>query len=291
MNLRTVIWSGTLLALQPIAHSSGRKTGTVSDFRRETIFIDGKPLEAIPVLSGGTIRYSLRTASAKITQEWLSQAVGKLPFEAVHALHNGGALKVTGVEDVLTGERQAILRDLVPHMAIFGGVGGARAISGRLDVDTATPLARETAPLAQMYHTGAPVPDLSIYELVQKGKYGRFANIDGRDVQEGDPLEVENGGMIFWSQEVLPLGTRLLHCLQLNDVTPTELSYFLDVMKVWEKTARIGQQRRMGMGRIKPEYTREVLDLCANEAEIIPANWRDDLEGKQEQAKEALSWL
>lgn len=296
--LRTVVLTGKIKALQPIAHG-GKNSGTVHTFRRETIFgEDGVAIPAVPSVSGGTIRYSLRSTAAKIMHNFLV-GDGTLPFASIHAMFNGGAMKETkSVNELITGEKQAILRDTLPLFAVFGGMGGARSISGRLDVDSALPITKETSFLADYYEAKIPSEEalVSIYEIVERQSFGRFSSTEGADVQPLIDRESvrelpKGGGMLFWSQEVLPLGTEMFHSLCLNDATPVEVSFFMDVYKLWAKRAHIGQQRRAGMGKITPEYTMHVTNMAGQDADIVEVDWREELESKREQALEALSWL
>lgn len=298
-NLRTIINSGHITAVQPLAHGGGKNSGTVHTFRRETIFgEDGTPYHAIPSISGGTIRYTLRSIAAKIMHDFLV-GDGTLPFSTVHAMHNGGAMKETkSVKELITGEKQAILRETVPLFGVFGGMGGARAISGRLDVDSALPITQETAFLGDYYEGQRPDHEalLSAYELVQRLNYGRFSTTEGSDVQplidkESERELPKGGGMLFWSQEVLPVGTKLWHSITLNDATPVEASFFNEVLSVWKRRASIGQQRRVGMGKIMPHYTTSILSLSGAESELVDVNWRTELQDRKEEGLEALLWL
>lgn len=298
MQLRTTLYTGKIKALQPLAHG-GKNSGTVHTFRRETIFGEkGEPIPSTPSISGGTIRYSLRNIAAHIMHEYLV-GDGTLPFQTVHAMFNGGAMKETkNVNELITGERQAILRETVPLFAVFGGMGGARSISGRLAVDSAIPITKETAYLAQYYRTEIPSEEYlqSVYSIIEKQRFVRFSTSEGSSVQtlitpESDRELPKGGGMIFWSQEVLPLGSELFHSLCLTNATPVETSFFEEVVQVWSRNAHIGQQVRAGMGKIVPLYKKEVTTVAGSPTEQIPINWREALAERKEEALEALSWL
>lgn len=298
MQLRTTLYTGKLKAIQPLAHG-GKNSGTVHTFRRETIFGEhGQPIPATPSISGGTIRYSLRNTAAHIMHEFLV-GDGTLPFQTVHAMFNGGAMKETkSVTEVVTGEKQAILRETVPLIAVFGGMGGARSISGRLTVDSAIPITRETAYLSTYYMAEPPAEEYlqSVYSIIEKQRFVRFSTSEGSSVQplitpDSDRELPKSGGMIFWSQEVLPIGTELFHSICLNNATPIETSFFEEVMAVWMRRAHIGQQIRAGMGKVAPLYTKEVTTVAGTPAEQVPVNWREALADRKEEALEALSWL
>lgn len=297
--LRTIILSGRLQARQALAHG-GKNSGTVHTFRTETIYDEhGKPIYNTPSISGGTIRYSLRSVATKMMHDFLV-GDGKLPFHVVHAMHNGGSMKETkSVQEVITGEKQAKLRETVPLLGIFGGMGGARAISGRLDVDSAIPVTKETAYLAEHYQ-GTLIEDPeglpSIHAILERYKYGRFSTSEGSDVQSMIDLDSDRelpkgGGMLFWSQEVLPLGVHLWHSVCLNDATPVEVSFFDEMMSIWSKNAHIGQQRRIGMGKVEPKYQETVTNMAGVTAERVECDWREELKDRKDEALEILNLL
>ena len=135
----TLHYRGALTARTAIAHG-GDDRGIIHTFRHEHLILGGRPA-LVPIISGGAIRGSLRRTSAAMFQAALVGPEGRLPFPVVHALRTGGALTETrDHSEVLTGERQAMLRDLVPHFALFGVSGGGRIMSGRLHVGKALPV-------------------------------------------------------------------------------------------------------------------------------------------------------
>lgn len=298
--MRTVEYRGTLTALTSIAHG-GKDSGTVHAFRRESFVLpDGRLLPGVPVVSGGVVRGSLRRLAAAMTQDAIG-AGGALPFPVVHALRTGGALRETrSGGEVLTGERQARLREVIPMLGVFGLSAGGRIMSGRLVVDKPLPLAQETLYLTEHYGValdGYNPP--SVWQLVQRESYARFADVNDSSAQTyidaDDPAlrELPKGsGTMMWTHETLPPGTRLLHSLLLEDATAAEVSFFDDLVTAWSATARVGGQRARGLGRVRCDYTREVRDVAgrpvADEREV---DWRQVLSGRAEDVQEALGWL
>lgn len=299
--MRTLEWRGTLLALSSIAHT-GKESGTKHGFRRETLVQpDGTRLPGVPVISGGVVRGSMRRLAAAMAQHAIAGDSGRLPFPVVHALRTGGALRETrSREEVLTGERQAELRDLIPMLSVFGFSTSGRIISGRLEVDKPLPVAKETQFLAEHYGVdlhGFRAP--SVWELVQQEHYTRFADVNDSPAQpyiavDGEEArEIPKGsGNMLWSTETLSPGTRLFHSVVLNEATPVEVSFMDELMTRWGRRARIGSQVARGMGRVALDYERTVSDVLGDPAEEEPrVDWREHTRANHDRITEVLSWL
>lgn len=296
--MRTVEYRGTLLALTSISHG-GIENGTTQGFRRETFVLpDGKVFPSVPVISGGSVRGSLRRLAAKMTQHALAGDGGRLPFPAVHALRTGGALRETrSGGEVLTGERQARLRDLLPHFGVFGLAGGGRIMSGRLCVDKPLPVAAETAYLAEHYATEITTEPPSIWSVIQRETYTRIADVEAAAAQPyietaGDRELAKGSGNMIWTHETIVPGTRLFHSLVLEDATAIEVSFFDDLVRRWGRDARVGGQVARGHGRVHPEYARTVRDVLGDEADTETGPcWTEHIAEHREEAIEALGWL
>lgn len=298
--MRTIEWSGSITARSSIAHT-GKESGTNHGFRRETLLLPGGQRVSAPVISGGVIRGSMRRMAAMMAQQAVVGDGGRLPFSTVHALRTGGALRETrAAEEVLTGERQAEVRDLIPMLSIFGFSTSGRIVSGRLEVDKAVPITRETVHLAEHYGLD-PEPDTlpSLWDISQQEKYTRFADVLDAGAQpyiEVDPSqsrEIPKGsGHMLWSQETLLAGTPLYHQVVLSQATPIEVSFMDELMRRWSARGRVGAQIARGMGRVEMSYTRSCLDVLGDpvpeEAEV---DWRAVTEANRDRILEVLGWL
>lgn len=299
--MRTIEYRGTLLARSSIAHG-GKESGTAHLFRRETFVLpDGRCLPSVPVISGGVVRGSLRRYAAKMTQAAITDG-DPLPFPAVHALRTGGALRETRSSgEVLTGEKQAKLRDLIPMLSLFGLSAGGRIMSGRLIVDKPLPVTTETMFLHDHYQValGDTYQPPSIWQTLQRETYTRFADVNDASAQPyiDDTAEAEReipkgSGTMLWTQETIPPGTRLFHSLALEEATPVEVAFFDDLVARWSRSAQIGGQRARGLGRVQPEYTRTCRDIIGDEAIDEPAaSWREAIADRRDEVKEVLGWL
>lgn len=297
--MRTIVYNGSLRALSSIAHGA-KATGNSYPFRRENfIQQDGTLLSSVPVVSGSVIRGSLRRRAAAITQSAITD--GTLPHTVVHALRTGGILRETRKSgEVLTGERQAILRDAIPMFGVFGLAAGGRIMSGRLQVDKALPIAKETLFLADEY--GVNVDEYtppSIWQTIQRETYTRIADVNDAgaqsfidNVEEADrDLPKGSGNMIYQHTTLLP-GTRLFHGITLDAGTAAEVSFLDDLITRWSRRATIGGQVAKGMGRVRPEYQRSVYDIYGDEAADEPVrDWREHMQEHREQIEEVLTWL
>lgn len=301
--MRTVEWRGVITAQSSIAHG-GTDSGTTHGFRRETLLLpSGKRLAGVPVISGGVVRGDMRRLAARMVTQAIAGDGGKLPFNVVHALRTGGSLRETrGSEEVITGEKQAILRDLMPMLSVFGFSTRGRIISGRLFVDKPLPLARETMFLAPSYGKVATEVDEStlpsVWELVQRETYTRFGDANESvsggmvDDSEGLPDLSKGSGNMIWAQETLCAGTRLFHSVRVEDATPIEVSFTNELMTRWTKTARLGAQRSRGMGRFSFDHERVCTDILGDEADDEPEfSWREYTKEHLEDIQQVFSWL
>lgn len=301
--MRTVEWRGVITAQSSIAHG-GKDSGTTHGFRRETLLLPtGKRLAGVPVLSGGVVRGDMRRLAARMVTQAIAGDGGRLPFNVVHALRTGGSLRETrAAEEVITGEKQALLRDLLPMLSVFGFSTRGRIISGRLYVDKPLPLARETHFLAPAYGKAATDTDPdtlpSIWEMVQQETYTRFADANETvsggmvDDSQGLPELSKGSGNMLWSQETLCAGTRLFHSVRVEDATPIEVSFVNELMDRWAKNARIGAQRSRGMGRFTFDHERICMDILGDEADDEPeVSWREYTKDHLAEIEQIFTWL
>lgn len=298
--MRTIVYTGTLRAQTSISHGS-KASGNNHPFRRETFILPtGKRLASVPVVSGGAVRGSLRRMAAAMTQKAIA-GEGTLPHPVVHALRTGGSLRETRTSgDVLTGERQAILRDVIPMFGVFGLSAGGRIMSGRLQVGKPLPVAKETTYLAGHYQADLDNYDPpSIWQVIQRETYTRVADVNDSaaqllidDLEAADRDLPKGSGNMIYTHETISPGTLLFHNLVLDAATPTEVSFFDDLVRRWSKRATIGGQIAKGLGRVEPRYTRTAYDILGDEIDDEDAQpWQQHVADRAEQVKDVLTWL
>lgn len=298
--MRTITYTGTLRAQTSIAHGS-KASGNNHPFRRETFILPtGKRLHAVPVVSGGAVRGSLRRVAAAMTQQAIA-GDGTLPHPVVHALRTGGSLRETRTGgDILTGERQAILRDAIPMFGIFGLAAGGRIMSGRLQVGKPLPVAKETMHLADHYQAdlGDYEPP-SIWEVIQRETYTRQADVNDSsaqllidDIEAADRDLPKGSGNMIYQHETISPGTLLFHTLVLDAGTASEASFFDDMVRLWSKRATIGGQVAKGLGQVEPQYSRSSYDILGDPAPDEDSSpWREHMAERADQIKDVLTWL
>lgn len=298
--MRTIVYTGTLRAQTSISHGS-KASGNNHPFRRETFILpSGKRLSAVPVISGGAVRGSLRRMAAAMTQKAIA-GDDTLPHPVVHALRTGGSLRETRTSgDILTGERQAVLRDAIPMFGVFGLSAGGRIMSGRLQVGKPLPVARETMYLAEHYRAELSDYDPpSIWQVIQRETYTRVADVNDSaaqllidDIEAADRDIPKGSGNMIYTHETISPGTRLFHNLVLDAGTAAEVDFFDDLVRRWSKQATIGGQTAKGLGQVEPEYTRTSYDILGDEADDEPTRpWKEHVAERADQVKDVLSWL
>ena len=295
---RSVMWTGQLTALSSIAHG-GEHKGTVTTIRRERILRNGEPIY-VPIISGNGIRGRLRRTAEELYREVVDYE-GQIDAGAAHVLRSGGSLVKRASTTALTGARLRTARELVPPLAIFGGVVG-RSIEGALQVGKAVPHLAETAHL-----TGHPGP--SMFSALQLETYTRApragapalealdatsmpmtsaGDVDRDALLElsaGDPRDDLDGQMVF-RVETLPAGTTLSTWLRLAHVTDLHLAFFVDVLAAFAAHARIGGRAALGHGLVDVDLTPD-LDLDLND---LP-DWREPLRDRRDEVMAALALL
>jgi CRISPR type IV-associated protein Csf2 len=181
----TVIWTGTLTAVSSIVHG-GDTRGTITLLHREVVVQpDGRPV-FVPVISGNAFRGRLRRIGEELLRDTLRYE-GELPLSVAHALRGGGALaKTPGTP--LSGRRLAALRDLVPHVGVFGCAGGGRIVDGCLQVGKVMPFLAETAHILGDDH--GQLPSFDSTQLETQQRCVRSAAPAGARRRPSDPADV-----------------------------------------------------------------------------------------------------
>jgi len=297
----TISWAGTVTATSSISHG-GETRGTITLLRRELIIQpDGCPVH-VPVLSGNGFRGRLR----RIGEELLRDVLGyeqQLPLSAAHALRGGGALaKTSGTP--LSGRRLHDLRELVPHVGVFGCAGGGRIIDGCLQVGKVVPHLAETAHI-----TGSGGPHLATFDATQLETYVRQDDTDshaftdvisthripiGDDGQPQlahlpvDPADTDDASsrLMVYRVETFPAGTRFSTWIRLDRATDLEVAFFTDVLAAFCLNGRIGGRAAIGHGQVEVNLSRNI--LAGNPGHV---DWRSHLSDNRPAALSALEAL
>lgn len=278
-------WDADLTALSSIAHG-GEQLGTISLLRREKVLLPDGQLLLVPVISGNSVRGTLRRIGEELLRAELAYD-GQLTLPAAHALRGGGALaKCQG--PALTGARLATLRELIPQVGVFGTAAGGTIVDGCLQVGKVLPVVREL--VTQIPPRRGEPARYSLYNLVQVENYARQDDLDrhgfmDRCAAPGDDAPADSRQMQF-GVETLAAGTRLVSWMQLSWATPMEISFFTEVLQTFAGRGRIGGRIAAGHGQVAVTLHRQVLA-----GQDHPVQWRTMLAQRHSEALEALTWL
>lgn len=233
----------TVTAESSITHG-GTHLGTNSYLRRERFLTPDGP-EEIPVISGNALRGVLRDVGAKLTWEALGKP--ELPLSVADVLWSGGAL-VKAKGEPVTGGRLAQIRDLFPHIGVFGAAGGGRLIEGSLSVGKLIPICDQTVPFLPAVHVVDGTVD--IFDLVQIEEYSRLPNRDLLDEAAVRGEETAAEGVFRFGVETFLTGTQFSTWWSLTNASEREHQFFAHVVNVFSEFAFVGGRSHVGHGRI-----------------------------------------
>lgn len=118
------------IALDAIHHGAGTKGNTVVLRRQEIAMPDGT-IEAVPFISGNSIRHMIRSSGVLFALETMGVPFESLGKPVVDLLFSGGSL---GGKKALTLEKCKRVEALFPILSLLGYSAGNRPESGRLNV-------------------------------------------------------------------------------------------------------------------------------------------------------------
>ena len=280
--MRTVEFAGVMTALSSVHHGGGQSFGINSKLRREKFVQPDGTVEEVPVISGNSIRGYLRDLGM-----WhMCRALGYgdasddgrplgLSLPAFYFLFSGGSLTKVSSRG-LDIDRARELRELIPLVGVFGGAMGNQIMPGKVKVDKAIPICRETQHLLPERFVEFE-PD-SIWEYLQEEMYTRKddekdehkrALIDGevRALLEAEasakrnelfqPAVQENTGenqQMMYYVETLAAGTRFFWSVVLDDVTDVEFDAFAVCLTEFSRQPYIGGKSATGLGKVAIQF-------------------------------------
>lgn len=285
--MKTVEFSGVVMALSSIFHGGGQSFGVSAKLRREKFVQPDGSVEEVPVISGNGLRGALRD----LGMAHMCRALGYgepqgdasspggrpvgLSLPAFYFLFSGGALTSVGGRG-LDVDKARELRELIPLVGVFGGAMGNQIMPGKLLVDKMIPICRETAHLLP----DDVVPDnpQSIWEYLQEEMYTRKddekdehkrALIDEgvRALLEAEARSKRNAASLpvieeatgqkqqmMYYVETLAAGTRFYWSLALNDATDVEFDALVTCLVEFSKRPHIGAKANVGHGKVAVQF-------------------------------------
>lgn len=272
--MKTYIFEGTLTALSSIAHG-GERRGITTLFNREKILQPSGEVELVAMLTGNSIRGSMRDYAMLHLLNALgydTQDGNKLDLNTYYFFMSGGVLDKTGSRGLdIDLARQ--WRELVPPVSLFGAAVGNQTLPGKLDVGKGIPICQETACILPERYT-AKYPLKSIWELSQREAYVRKDdakddNLRGlleagyrnlleakvkaeRERARSDELIAEPPGQkqqMRYFIETLCAGTEFYWRVCLRDPTEVEFDAFAVMIAEWAAKSSLGGCRGKGHGQ------------------------------------------
>jgi CRISPR type IV-associated protein Csf2 len=282
--MTTYTFEGKITALSSISHGGGESFGINQKLRREKFVQPDGSVRDVPVISGNSIRGLLRDkgmmhmcgALGYGTNDATGEVSG-LPLPAFYFLFSGGSL--SGGSKSVNIEEARRMRELIPLSSVFGGALGGQIMNGKLKVNKAIPICRETMHLLpEAYRPANPA---GIYDYLQEEMYTRKDDekseklrgiIDqgqrklieiareAKELKRGtkDDVATETGQsqqMMYYVETFAP-GTQFHWRLTLEDVTPLEFDALVTTLMVFSRSPYIGGKSAIGLGEIAVKFDR-----------------------------------
>lgn len=226
----------------PLSHI-GETSSTGSIF--QTILTsDGR----LPVVTGNSIRGTLRDCGAKHLLKSIGMSVDKTTF---NVLFSGGNLSGAAKHDIA---RAIAVREHFPLISVLGGGLGTMIMGGKTDCGFAYPVCIESCNI-----TGVD-SDVSWRSLIDEIEFTRtddskndknsafITNVDA------EKAKGEASTQMRYSVEYLAAGTELMQNIYFYDnVTDVELGAFLTCVAEWFKHPKLGGMGNKGFGTFTAE--------------------------------------
>jgi CRISPR type IV-associated protein Csf2 len=270
--METIRFDGVLTALTSITHNGGESYGTEAKLRRENYIQPDYSVEAVPVLSGNSIRGRLRDVGMAHMCGLLGYGDGEtgLIVTAFHFLFSGGSLTSTGGKSISIAEARK-LKALIPLVGVLGGSMGNQIMPGVLKCGKAVPICRETRHLLPAAYAAV---ETSCWDLTQREMYTRKDDIkDDRkrkylsgattklldqadEVKQKkpakEPVEKNDGStaQMMYTVETLAAGTKLFWRVVLDDPNAMEMEAFMVCLAQFAKMPYVGGKSNVGHGEV-----------------------------------------
>lgn len=271
----------------PIAHHSETFGNTAVLMREKRRQPDGR-FAAIPLITGDTMRHGLRESAAWAYLSAAGLLGGHLTEAALRLLFAGGM--VTGSSGTIDLGEYRELCDIFPPIGLLGGCAGNRVNPGRMEVDSAELICRETehrlpawvlewspnggCPLGEALHPARahieevqrvrmdPTLDPSKRHLLTGGERAR---VEGRlassGAAQGDAVAAERSKSSLMPRrfERICAGSHFYWSVSATCYSELDIDTFMTMCGAFLSGARVGGKKATGHGRIVPRAARHVL--------------------------------
>lgn len=287
--MRTYIMEGIVTALSSVSHNGGEQNGITTQLRREKFVQPDGDVEDVPVISGNSIRGTLRDIGMFYMLQKLGYGVNTetgevegLTLPAFYFLFSGGALVSSG-ESHLNIDYFRKMKETIPLIGLFGGAIGNSIMPGKIKIGKMIPICDETLHL--MPEKFKPETAKSIWDYCQLEMYTRKDDEKNENLRKmidentrklletpGTKINITKAGpqQMRYYVETLSAGTKFYWKIVLEDVTDIEFEAFLTTIIQFSKFPRIGGKSGVGFG-----------DIAIKMDKWIEIDSRAHLEGKE----------
>lgn len=282
-DLTSMVVDVDITAISSIVHrdDSRAMSSTHTLFRREKILTPTGDVAVIPIVSGNAWRGALRRLGETLIAPILNYD-GQLTPPAAHLLRNGGFLRKSTTE--MTPEDERHLKSLIPLIALFGGAGNGRIMSGKITVSKVIPVTADTLHLLPFPIDPSAAVPTSIHAVL-----GQESISHGNDLPPGvgDLTRDDASSPIRLDTETLIAGTQLAGQLRLHHLTPLEYAFARELLDTFAHHGHLGGRTAAGHGRIRATTIHRAQD----QPEHADIDWRAHLSEHRDDALAALNTL
>lgn len=203
----------------------------------------------LPVITGNSIRGTLRDCGAKHLLNSIGKAVDKITF---NVLFSGGNLSGASKLDVA---RAKAVREHFPLISLLGGGLGSMILGGKMDCGFAYPICCESRDI-----TGID-SDISWHSLIEEMEFTRTDDSKNdknsaliTDLNEDVKKNGAASTQMRYSVQYLAPGTELQQNIYFYDnITNAEMGAFLICVSEWFNHPKLGGMGNKGFGKFSAE--------------------------------------
>lgn len=272
MSLKTYRIFGQFITKSPLSHIS-ESISTTSYLVQEPILQENGEIEEVFCYNGNAWRGQLRDLAASYLLDKLGITVS---VDGFHLLFSGGKI---GGDQAIDINQAKSMRRAIPMFSVFGGGVGNQIIAGKLKVGSSYPVCLEAIPALSERWLNEAVK-LSYRDMTTEKSFTRFddaKNLDKQEYVNALDLPMLEGGkkkkdndvstQMRMTSELLIVGVKLVHEIDLVQVSDVELGAFISALHRFAHTPYIGGQSNRGHGRV--DYRAVIVDSDGNQHDLI----------------------
>ena len=301
-SMNTFAIGGTVVAASPISHGDGT-LGTTTTVRRMRVVQPDGSVQDVPIVSGNGVRGRLRRVSgemlwreasrprlsaaqhAQLLRDPQSQSEHLLTSGEFRTIYQGGSL--TKAQKRMASTQVTRIRELLPHMSLFGWSGGGRIVEGRSKVSALIPLCDETAHILDATVAGSFWERLDVMEFSRMEDTIRSTRANQIAVGLGENLDDDTDQMRFATQ-VIAAGTPMAWAIKAEDATSLEAAWVRVLLTRWAlDDATVGGRSAAGLGKLKLDGLTGDWRASQDDADMIG----DHFSSNKDEIQEAITWL